>query len=127
MSTTADASIYETIGGEDALVSVVDDFYDRVLADPQLAPYFQGTRMPALKGKSVEFFATALGGPDVYQGQTMKAIHQGRGISQSDFDKVAYHLTNSLVAAGVPGTIVNEIIGAIAPLADDIVARGVAG
>jgi hemoglobin len=37
MDTAAGVSIYEAIGGEPALVAVVDDFYDRVLADPPLA------------------------------------------------------------------------------------------
>lgn len=124
MSATAETSIYDAIGGQDALVAVVDDFYDRVLADPDLAPYFAGTRLPALKGKQVEFFAGALGGPRVYQGQSMRQVHAGRGITQAAFDKVAYHLTSSLVAAGVPGDLVSQIIGAIAPLADDIVAHG---
>ncbi|MGH3168789.1 MAG: group I truncated hemoglobin [Trebonia sp.] len=126
MSATAETSIYDAIGGDDALVAVVDDFYDRVLADPDLAPYFAGTRLPALKGKQVEFFAGALGGPQVYQGQSMRQVHAGRGITQSAFDKVAYHLTSSLVTAGVPGDLVSQIIGAVAPLADDIVAHGVA-
>lgn len=127
MSAAAETSIYDAIGGEDALVAVVDDFYDRVLADPQLAPYFEGARLTSLKGKQVEFFAAALGGPDVYEGQSMRQAHLGRGITQADFDKVAYHLTASLTAAGVPGDLVNQIIAAVAPLADDIVSRGVAG
>jgi hemoglobin len=55
----------------------------------------------------------------------MRQAHHGRGITQADFDKVAYHLTSSLVAAGVPGDLVAQIIGAVAPLADDIVSRGV--
>lgn len=124
MSTAADSSVYEAIGGEEALVAVVDDFYERVLADPQLAPFFAGANMNALKGKQVEYFAAALGGPAAYKGQTMKQVHTGRGITQADFDKVAYHLTNALAAAGVPGDLVTRIIGAIAPLADDIVSRG---
>jgi hemoglobin len=125
MSAAAETTIYDAIGGQDALITVVDDFYERVLADPELAPYFAGARMPALKGKQVEFFAAALGGPDVYQGQSMKDVHAGRGITQGAFDKVAYHLTNSLVGAGVPGDLVGQIIGAVAPLAGDIVARDV--
>ncbi|HEY1705347.1 MAG TPA: group 1 truncated hemoglobin [Trebonia sp.] len=125
MSAAAETTIYEAIGGQDALIAVVDDFYERVLADPELAPYFAGARMPALKGKQVEFFAAALGGPDVYQGQSMKDAHAGRGITRGAFDKVAYHLTNSLVGAGVPGDLVAQIIGAVAPLAGDIVARDV--
>ena len=63
--TAADVSVYELIGGEPALVAVVDDFYERVLGDPQLAPFFAGAHLPKLKGRQVEFFAAALGGPDV--------------------------------------------------------------
>ena len=124
MAAPAELSIYEAIGGEPALVAVVDDFYVRVLDDPQLAGFFAGANMPKLKGKQVEFFAAALGGPDIYQGSTMRQVHAGRGISQADFDKVAFHLVGSLAAAGVPGETINQIVTAIAPLAGEIVSRG---
>jgi hemoglobin len=121
--TAAEVSIFELIGGEPALVAVVDDFYERVLGDPQLAPFFAGANMPKLKGRQVEFFAAALGGPDVYTGGDMRQVHIGRGIGQADFDKVACHLIASLAAAGVPEQTVWQIAAAITPLADDIVSR----
>ena len=124
MTAADEVSIYESIGGESALVVVVDDFYARVLADPQLAGFFAGANMPKLKGRQVEFFAAALGGPDVYQGGGMRKVHAGRGISQADFDKVAFHLTTALTAAGVPAETILAIAEAITPLADDIVSRG---
>ena len=61
-------SIYEQIGGAEALEAVVEDFYGRVLADHQWAGFFSGTNIARLKGKQVEFFAAALGGPDPYTG-----------------------------------------------------------
>ena len=94
MSAASEVNIYEAIGGEPALVAVVDDFYERVLADRQLAGFFAGANMPKLKGRQVEFFAAALGGPDFYQGAGMREVHAGRGISQADFDKAAFHLTS---------------------------------
>src|SRR5262245_287002 len=124
MSAAAGVSIYDAIGGEPALVAVVDDFYERVLDDTQLAHYFVGANMPKLKGRQVEFFAAALGGPDVYQGASMRQVHIGRGISQDDFDKVAFHLTTALAAAGVPAETITQIAAAITPLADEIVSRG---
>lgn len=124
MSAAGEVSIYEAIGGEPALVAVVDDFYARVLNDPQLASFFAGANMPKLKGRQVEFFAAALGGPDVYQGASMKDAHTGRGITRADFDKVAFHLTGALAAAGVPGETIAQIGAAITPLAEDIVSRG---
>jgi hemoglobin len=124
MTAADDVSIYESIGGGSALAAVVDDFYARVLADPQLAGFFSGANMPKLKGRQVEFFAAALGGPDLYHGASMRKVHAGRGISQADFDKVAVHLTAALAAAGVPAATIAQIAAAITPLAKDIVSRG---
>jgi hemoglobin len=124
MSAAAEISIYEAIGGEPALVAVVYDFYVRVLADPQLSGFFAGANMSKLKGRQVEFFAAALGGPNFYEGRDMREVHAGRGIVQADFDKVAFHLTTALAEAGVPAETVAQIAEAITPLADDIVSRG---
>jgi hemoglobin len=114
-------SIYEEIGGQEALIKVVDDFYDRVLADPNLAAFFKGSNMSRLKGMQVEFFAAALGGPDEYHGRSMRSVHLGRGITQRHFDLVAAHLDESLRDAGVPRETADTIIHTIAPLATEIV------
>lgn len=113
-------TICEQIGGVDALEAVVEDFYVRVLADEELAGFFTGTNMARLKGRQVEFFSAALGGPLEYTGAPMRQVHQGRGITMRHFNLVAGHLGDSLAAAGVPGSLVGQIIAAIAPLAEDI-------
>ncbi len=113
-------SIYDKIGGHEAIEVVVEDFYVRVLADDQLAGFFAGTNMNRLRGKQTEFFAAALGGPEPYTGAPMKQVHQGRGITMHHFSLVAGHLGDALAAAGVPSATVTDILGAIAPLAPDI-------
>ncbi|BBX38689.1 group I truncated hemoglobin [Mycobacterium simiae] len=113
-------TIYHRIGGHEALEVVVEDFYARVLADQQLAGFFTGTNMNRLKGKQVEFFAAALGGPEPYTGAPMKQVHQGRGITMHHFTLVATHLSEALKAAGVPAGTVTDIISAVAPLAPEI-------
>jgi len=95
------------IGGYEAIQTVVEDFYTRVLADDQLSGFFAGSNMNRLKGRQVEFFAAALGRPEPCTGAPMKQVHQGRGIMMSHFALVTGHLTD-------------DIIGAIAPLAADI-------
>src|ERR1700739_5162208 len=82
-------TIYDRIGGRAAIEVVVEDFYVRVLADEQLCGFFSGTNMNRLKGKQVEFFAGALGGPEPYTGAPMKQVHQGRGITMHHFSLVA--------------------------------------
>jgi hemoglobin len=121
MTTAAEPTIYEAIGGDTALVAVVDDFYGRVLADPELAGFFAGTNMTRLKGRQVEFFAAALGGPVPYSGASMRDAHRGRGIAQRHFDLVAGYLVAALGAAGVPDATITQIVGAVAPLASEIV------
>jgi hemoglobin len=117
-------SIYEQIGGEETLVAVVDDFYERVLADAELAAFFDGVTMSRVKGMQIEFFAAALGGPDEYRGRSMKDVHRGRGIGPHHFDFVAKHLAGALRAAGVSEKSTESIIGVVAPLASDIVSTG---
>ncbi|GAA4618231.1 hypothetical protein GCM10023195_81800 [Actinoallomurus liliacearum] len=73
----------------------------------------------------MEFFGATLGGPQVYSGAPMRAVHQGRGIEQEHFDLVAGHLTDALTAAGVPAELVGQIIGVVATLAPDIVSEKV--
>ena len=113
-------TIYDQIGGQEALEVVVADFYDRVLADSQLAGFFSGTNMSHLKGKQVEFFAAALGGPQPYTGAPMRQVHQGRGITMHHFSLVAGHLAASLCAAGVADETTEQILAAIAPLSKEI-------
>jgi hemoglobin len=113
-------TVYDRIGGREALEVVVEDFYCRVLDDDHLSGFFAGTNMNRLKGKQVEFFEAALGGPEPYSGAPMKQVHQGRGITVHHFNLVAGHLTDSLLAAGVPEATIAEILGAISPLAADI-------
>ena len=113
-------TIYDRIGGHEAIEVVVEDFYVRVLADGQLSGFFTGTNMNRLKGKQAEFFAAALGGPEPYTGAPMKQVHQGRGITMHHFNLVAGHLADALAAAGVPSETVTGILGAIAPLAPEI-------
>ncbi len=80
--------------------------------------------MTRLKGRQVEFFAAALGGPLPYTGASIRDAHQGRAIAQRHFDLVAGHLVASLVASGVPDVTVTQIISAVAPLASEIVTVG---
>ena len=121
--TSAAVTIYDTIGGLDAVSAVVEDFYDRVLADPELAPFFVGTNMGRLKEKQTEFISAALGGPIKYTGQSMKDAHRGRGIHQEHFNLVAGHLADALSAAGVPDDLVGQIIEVVKPLSEQIVSH----
>lgn len=114
------SSIYEQVGGQEALRAVVEELYARVLADEALRPFFAGTNMTRMKRRQVEFFSAALGGPHPYIGASMKRVHRGRGITEHHFDLVAKHLTDAMTAAGIRAKLLAQIIAVVSPLADDI-------
>jgi hemoglobin len=117
----AAVSDYDAIGGGPAVSAVVNDFYERVLGDPQLAPYFEGVDMPRLKRHQVLLVTQVLGGPKNYDGRSLDEAHEGLGIDHDDFAAVAGHLTGAMRDAGVPDDIVMRAIAVVAATEPDIV------
>lgn len=114
------ASIYEQIGGVEALEPVVADFCERMLADVELAGFFDGADLARLEGAQVAFLSAALGGPEPYAGASMWDLFRGRGVAVQRFTLIAGYLSESLAAAGVPARIVQRIMAVIGPRAGDI-------
>ena len=114
-------TLYEAIGGQPAVMAAVDGFYQRVLADPMLARYFEHVPLQRLRGHQAAFFAMALKGPDNYRGRSMREAHAGMGIIDAEFDRVAMHLIDTLAELGVPQPLIEQIVGQVAPLRAEIV------
>ena len=119
------ASLYEQIGGHDALEVVVEDFYCRVLDDDHLAGFYAGSNMKCVKARQVEFLSAVLGGPGPYSGTPIRQVHEGRGITMHHFAMVAAHLADSLCAAGLHPDTITEILRAISPLAGEIASEDI--
>jgi hemoglobin len=115
------ASIYDEIGGSAAVAVAVDDLYERILADPELAPYFTGVEMRRQKTHMRAFITAALGGPDIYRGRDMTAAHAHLRVSGRAFDLVADHLVGTLRGLGVTAAHVDAIVARVAPLRAQIV------
>jgi methyl-accepting chemotaxis protein len=115
------ATLFERVGGIPAIKATVDLFYDKVLADPALKPFFKKTNMAWLKGRQNAFFIQALGGPALYKGKDMKSAHAHLSIAAADFNRVAGHLVASLAELKVPQPLIDEVVGAVAPLGRQIV------
>ena len=114
-------SIYEEIGGAPALAAAVDDFYVRVLADTELAGYFEGVDLGRLKAHQRSFLAAAVGGSEIYAGRPMKEAHARLAITQKHFDRVVGHLVDTLTELSVPAEIIGEIGSKLIPLQEQIV------
>jgi hemoglobin len=56
-------TLFERVGGEQTIRELIHEFYDRVVADPELKPFFINTSMDKLRRMQREFFSAALDGP----------------------------------------------------------------
>ncbi|WP_037570673.1 group I truncated hemoglobin [Phaeacidiphilus oryzae] len=109
-------SIYEEIGGAPALSAAVEEFYRRVLGDPELTGYFEGVETARLKGHQRAFLTAALGGPELYAGRPLDEAHRPLEIPPAHFDRVVVHLADTLDALSVPPATIDQIAGRLAPL-----------
>jgi len=117
------ATIYDEIGGATGVATAVDDFYARVLRDPEVGHYFDGVAMPRQIMHLRAFLAAALGGPQRYLGRDVRQAHAGLGITEAAFDRVVDHLVATLRHLGVATATIGEIGGRLAPLRPEIVGR----
>lgn len=113
-------TIFDAIGGADAVTAAVDQFYDRVFADPDLVDYFTGVDVKRLKAHQRSFIAAAIGGSEIYKGRSMKEAHAGLNVQPEHFDKVVTHLVDTLSSLGVPDDVIAQIGAKLAPLRDEI-------
>jgi len=94
-------SLYERLGQEVGIRTAVDDFYARLIADPQVAPFFEGIDLPRLRRHQTALLSQVTGGPVEYSGRDLAAGHAGLGITDADFDRVVGHLVATLTDLGV--------------------------
>jgi hemoglobin len=121
-------TIYDEIGGAPAVTAVVDAFYERLNADPDLMTYFQGHDMARLKAHQRALVTVALGGTsEQYNGRMMQPAHAGMAITNEAFDKVLDHLLAVLTGAGVSPVTAAKILAILQPLRTDVVESSMVG
>lgn len=89
-------TVFDRLGGQDAVESVVDDFYDRVLSDERVIHHFEDSNTTELRAHQVQFISAVTGGPVQYSGQNMRTAHEGMGITNNEFDVIVEHLDTAL-------------------------------
>ena len=120
------ATLYQRLGGYDALAAVTDDFIGRLIGDPQLSRFFTGFSTDSkvrIRQHIVDFLCAATGGPCKYEGRDMKTAHTGLNITETDWNVTVKHLTATLDKFKVPDREKNEVLQAIAAQKSDIVGR----
>jgi len=117
-------SLYQRLGGYDALAAFVADLMPRLYNDPTLWVYWKGKSVDSRrKGEQllVDFLCAAFGGPAYYTGPDMKSSHRGLGITLQEWEITLQHIAASLDALRVSEPERVEFMAAAESLKWDIV------
>ena len=117
-------SLYERLGGYEAISAVVDDFAPKLFADPVVGKRFFGMSDDSRQGfrqKNKNLVCAVTGGPCKIISRSAATTHGGLGIKASEFDIVAQHLVDTLNKFKVPEREHKELMAIIASLRPDIV------
>ena len=116
-----DDSLYQQLGGQPALVTLMDDFMTRLLADKRMAPFFKDVDHKHVKAQLVAQFCEVSGGPCKLKGPDMKKAHAGFDVSKGDFNALVEVLQQSMDAQGIAFGTQNRLLARLAPMHREII------
>ncbi|MDO9161762.1 MAG: group 1 truncated hemoglobin [Methylococcaceae bacterium] len=105
-------TLFDKLGGEEAVNVAVDIFYRKVLSDHRIYRFFDNTNMEEQAAKQKAFLTMAFGGPNNYTGADMRTAHARLvklGLDNSHFDAVMEHLRATLEELNVPEDLIAEV------------------
>lgn len=100
-------SIYEDIGGREAIEQAVERMYDHILADERLAPYFDESNMTSLINHQSSFIAMVAGGPDYHH--HIPETHAHMTLRDEHFDAVLGHLHTAFAECGIDEQAIQQL------------------
>jgi hemoglobin len=121
---TSQHSLYQRLGGYDAIAAATDDLLARLQSDPQLVDYWKGAshdNQRKARQLIVDFMTEAAGGPAYYTGRDMRRSHDGMGISASDWELFMRHSAATLAHFGVAERETQEVLDFFSSLKDEVV------
>jgi hemoglobin len=121
MGASAQRSLYERLGGKDAISAVIDDFAARVLADARINKKFAKSNPERLVFHLKEQVCAVTGGPCKYTGNSMTKAHHNMKVTEGEFNALVEDLVATLDKFKVPEKEKGEVLAALGPLKSQIV------
>jgi len=125
MSATT-VSLFEQLGGNDAVEAAVDNFYRRVLTDDRVSSFFDDVDMDRQRAKQKAFLAMAFGGPHNYSGKDMRTAHARlviKGLNDSHVDAIIELLGATLRDMGVAEDLIQQVAAIAESTRNDVLNR----
>jgi hemoglobin len=119
-------SLYQRLGGYDAIAAVSDEFVARLATDDQEKRFFVGFSNDSkarIRQHLIDLVCKSTGGPCLYSGRDMKTAHAGAGVSKADWDHSLKIFGEVLNKFKVPEKEQQELAALLVPLEKDIVEK----
>ena len=117
-------TLYERLGGYDAIAAVANDLLPRLMSDPQLGRFWENRGEDGINREKqllIDYLCSNAGGPLLYTGRDNKTSHRVMGISESDWEKFVDHLNATLDKFQLPQQERSDVIAFIESTKSDIV------
>ena len=117
-------TLYERLGGYNAIAAVANDLLSRLRADPQLGRFWAHRGEDGImreKQLLIDFLCASAGGPMYYRGRDMALTHRGMRISNSDWEVFLGHAATTLAKFQVPEAEQRDVVAFVQSLKKDIV------
>ena len=117
------ASLYQRLGGYDAISAVAEDLLPRLRTDPTLGRFWAYRGEDGVQREKqllVDFLCACAGGPMYYRGRDMALCHRGMGITEDDWAVFLGHAAATLAKFEVPAAEQQEIVDFVLSLKADI-------
>ena len=117
------ASLYDRLGGKEALTAVVDDLSANVAADSRINHRFAKANIKQFKANMVDLLCMGSGGPCAYKGLDMKTMHTGMKITEAEFGAMAENVIKTMNKFNVPAQEQGEVMALLGGMKGDIINR----
>jgi hemoglobin len=118
---TVEGSLYERLGGVDAITAAARAFDDRAGKDDRINQKFARTNLERLTKEFVDQLCQDTGGPCTYTGLSMKKAHTNMGVTNGEFDAFMEDLAAVLDDFKVPKGDQEQLLNLLRPMRADIV------
>ena len=103
-------SVYERYGGFAQVSRIVLDFYDRLMEDDELGPFFDNVDMARIVDHQTKFIAMLLGGPAHYTDDQIARVHSHLAIDAAQFERLSAMLAQTLADHGLAPEDVTHVV-----------------
>jgi hemoglobin len=118
---TVDGSLYERLGGVDAITAVTRAAVDRQMKDDRINQKYARTNVDRLIKEFVDQICQATGGPCTYTGRSMTETHHNMGVTNGEFQAFVEDVVAVLDDFKVGKAEQGELLNILAPLRGEIV------